>query len=125
MKHLNKYNRRYAPSVFNNSLTFVDDILDNFWGSYHTTIEATEEDDKYYFELELPGFDKKEIDVSIRDGELKVSACNKKEKRERSKRIILPKDINPDTISAELKNGMLKISIEKQVKESVKRIKVV
>jgi HSP20 family protein len=125
MKHLNKYNRSYAPSVFNNSLTFVDEILDNFWGSYHTTIEAKEEDDKYCFEVELPGFDKKDVDISILEGELKVSACNKKEKRERFKKIILPKDINSDSISAELKNGILKISIDKQVKELVKRIKVV
>ena len=125
MKHLNKYNRSYAPSVFNNSLTFVDEILDNFWGSYHTTIEAKEEDDKYCFEVELPGFDKKDVDISILEGELKVSACNKEEKRERFKKIILPKDINSDSISAELKNGILKISIDKQVKELVKRIKVV
>ena len=125
MKHLNKYTRGHAPSVFNNSLTFVDDILDNLWGSYHTTIEMKEEDDQYYFELELPGFDKKEIDISIVEQELKISACNKKEKRERFKKIVLPKDINSDKINAELKNGMLKISIEKQVKESIKRIKVV
>ena len=121
MKYFNNNFRRQAPSLFNDSLTFVDSMLDNLWSSYHTEIQAQEKDDSYSFEVELPGFDKKDVSVTINENnELKVHALNKETKKERSKRIILPKDINSDTIKANLKNGLLKITIFKGSKKSSK-----
>jgi len=122
MKHLNKYDRSYAPSVFNDPLTFVDEILDNFWGSYHTTLDLVHDDNNYIFEVELPGFSKGDIDITIKDKHLVLKALNDKRKREKA--IRLPEDIDGEKIAANLKNGMLTITIPKKVKGDGKRIKV-
>lgn len=122
MKYLKKYDRSYAPSALNDPLTFVDEILDNFWGSYNTTLELVPDDDNYIFDVELPGFSKEDVNVSIKQNNLILNAKNKK--RERNKTITLPQDINAEKISANLKNGVLTITIPKKVKGSSKRIKV-
>ena len=122
MKYLKKYDRSYAPSVLNDPLTFVDEILDNFWGSYNTTLDLVPDDDNYIFDVELPGFNKEDVNVSIKQNNLILNAKNKK--RERNKTITLPQDINAEKISANLKNGVLTITIPKKVKGSSKRIKV-
>ena len=125
MQYLKKYNRSYAPSVFNNSHAFVEDVLDNFLGSYNSTIEATENDNSYSFELELPGFSKSEIEISALGEELSIKAKSKKNKKERSKTITLPPDLDCNKITAKLENGILAITIEKKEEKLFKKIKVI
>ena len=122
MKDLNKYDRSYAPSVFNDPLTFVDEVLDNFWGSYHTTLDLVHDDNNYIFEVELPGFNKGDIDITIKQNNLILKASNDKRKREKA--IALPQDIDGEKISANLKNGVLTITIPKKVKGDCKKVKV-
>ena len=122
MKYLNNYRNRRAPSVLNDALTFADELIDTMWGSYHTQLNVNEDDEKYSFEVDLPGFTKNDIKVDLKQNNLILTAKN--DSRERNKTVTLPQDIDGDKISASLKNGVLNITIPKKVKGDCKRIKV-
>jgi len=101
-------------TVYNRFLSInpFEDILDNLWSSYHTTIELEEVDNDYVFSVELPGFDRSQIKVSTKNNHLTISAEDEKNKK-RTKTIALPKDVNLKKIGAKLKNGILYVSLPK------------
>lgn len=113
--YLTKYNSRGLTDSFTNS---IGDLLDNFWGSYHTDLEVDEKEGFYNFSVELPGFDKSEIKVSSKNDELTVTAVSGEKKRSRS--ISLPSDCEVGSISAKLKNGVLNIKVPKAKEKSCK-----
>ena len=89
-----------------------------------TDIKETEKG--YELEVEMPGFDKKDISVSLEDGYLTVSA-EKQEKeesgekknyihRERSfsaKRSFYVGDVEEETVNAKYENGVLTLIVPK------------
>lgn len=94
-----------------------------FLGEYN----LIEDEDRYIIEIGLPGVDKKDIDIEVRDSHLIISV-RKKAKEERkeegfyiSKRyysgfrkvIPLPPDADTDKIKAKYENGILRIEIER------------
>ena len=90
------------------------------------------EDFKYEIEMALAGFDKKDIEIEVAEGVLTVKSIKDKDKgttdehtlykgisqRNFTKKFTLADDIVVD--SAELKNGMLTISLERIVPEEKK-----
>ena len=44
-----------------------------------------EKDNKYYIELDAPGFDKKDINIEVKDGYLTVKAHKKEESKDEKK----------------------------------------
>lgn len=94
--------------------------------------DVKENDKEYVMEVELPGLDKKDIGLSVKDGYLNISVQksekeqDEKEKylrRERSfscSRSYYVGDINKEDIKAKYDNGILRVSIPKeQPKEPV------
>jgi len=124
MQYLKKYKRSHAPSIFNDSITFVDEVLDSFLGSYQASINCNEDDNSYKFDMELPGFSKQQVNISVKDKTLSISANNKKLKKQRSKEITIPSDSDIDNIQAKLENGILTITIGKLEQNNLKSIKV-
>jgi len=90
------------------------------------TSEFREKDDGYFLELEVPGFSKKDISITLDQNTLIVKG--KVDRNEVSynldKAFSLPIDVNPKAISAKLENGLLTISLSKLAppKESVIKI---
>lgn len=74
-------------------------------------------DQKGYYEVvaEVPGFEKEELNVKVEGGTLVIRGKSKKENRERtiSQAIYLPEDADSETVKAELKNGILRVTISK------------
>ena len=99
----------YNDKPTNNSF---ERLLDNFWGSYHSTIDLQEEKDKYTFSLELPGFKKSQIKITTKDHYLTIVADDKNE-RQRSKKVAMPKDLDLKKIKAKLEDGILYVSFAK------------
>ncbi len=68
--------------------------------------------DVYKVELELAGFSKKDVKIKILDDTLSVYAKNK----ERSKKfkLHLNNSVSEEHVSAELKNGLLKLTLPKR-----------
>ena len=117
------------------------DLFDNFFGDddFFTKKERNlmktdikEKKDKYIIEMDLPGYDKDNINLELNNGYLEISAKVEKEdnsddeekfvRRERffgecSRSFYVGEDITNEDISAEFKNGILKIEVPKKEEE--------
>lgn len=78
----------------------------------------TEDEKNYYYEVELPRFQKEEVQISVTNGILNIAA-ERKEKNKNSSflasyhRSISIDGIKENDISAALKDGVLKITLPK------------
>ena len=131
-----------------NELDLFKDLFDgdSFFSKRESAIMKTdikEKDNEYVIEMDLPGYEKENINVTLKDGYLQVSAEVKKEENNDEKEKFVHKEryfghcersfyvgeqITEEDIKAEFKNGILKISIpKKEVKEELpetKRIEI-
>lgn len=129
-------------------LNSFDNIFDLFFDrapvSTHSkalipSMNAHETESEISIELELPGFNKSDIEVSVENNQLIISANKKEEKEVKDKkwlkreiseghyerRISLPDNADVDKIAAETKDGILSLSIPKvEVADKVKKISV-
>ena len=128
----------------------LDRLFDDFWengrmsgllGSWTGTdlsprVDETEDEKAYRIEVELPGMDQNDVDVSYSDGLLTISGEKKQEKEEKEKdyyrrersygafRRVLPIPVAVDEakIQASFKKGVLSIELPK-TKEAQKKVK--
>ena len=120
------------------------DLFDSFFGdddfftkreNHLMKTDIKEKKDKYVIEMDLPGYDKDNINIELKDGYLEVSAkveenndSSEDEKFVRKERFygecsrsfFVGKDITEEDIEAEFKNGTLKIDVPK--KEETKKL---
>lgn len=103
-------------------------------------VDVTEDNDNLYVEADLPGIDKKDVKVSVTGDVLTISGERKVEQRDENKNyyrierssgsfsrsFTLPAEIDSEKISAEFKDGVLKITMPKTEEAKVveKRIEV-
>ena len=101
-------------------------------------VDVYEEKDEVVVKAELPGLDKKDIEVNISDSELTLKGEKKKEEKideenyyrcERSygaflRSVELPTDVQADKVKASFKNGILEIRLPKTEEAKTKEIKV-
>jgi len=91
--------------------------------------DIKEQKDKYVIEMDLPGYEKENINLSLKDGYLKISAeVNKETNNDEEDRLIhreryygqcsrsffVGEQIHEEDIRAEFKNGTLKIEVPKK-----------
>lgn len=127
-----------------NEWLFGDDGYYGYSNSRTPAVDITENKDAYIFEMDLPGRSEKDINIELKDDILTVesarqekSAENKENKENENKfliherrhpefvrRFTLPNDVSSDNVSAEFKNGVLTIRIEKSPKTAPKRIEI-
>ena len=111
---------------------FDDFFKDDFFTKKDTSLMKTdikETKDNYLIEMDLPGYDKDNINLSLKDGYLSISAKVEKEENENeeekyvrkerfygecSRSFYVGDDITEEDIDAEFKNGILKIEIPKK-----------
>ena len=133
-----------VPSIYGENM--FDDFFDNsFFGGHSplfgkhernlmkTDIHETGDAKAYRFAVELPGFQKDEIHVDVKDGYLTVTARealdtdeeDKKGKYIRQERyagacsrsFYVGKGVEPEEIGAKFENGILEISVPKETKK--------
>lgn len=105
--------------------------------AFYTTRSAsqiTENDKAYIISVDMPGVDKKEINLEVTGNRIMVSGERKderksKEKSERSyssyqQSFTLPEDAELNKIQAESKNGVLEITVPKTGKKTSKKIEI-
>ena len=107
-------------------------------GTWHPVVDMYDEDDRIIIKVELPGMEKKDISVDVKDQVLTLSGERnhddevKEEKYYRRERAYgkfqrafsLPADVNSDNIKADFKDGLLKIEVPKPEKQKPKEITV-
>ena len=103
-------------------------------------LEVREKNNEYDIRAELPGVKKEDLDISLNENYLTISATKTEEKNEDdksykksefsygefSRTVYLPQEINAEKIEAKLDNGVLKIVAPKlnKEKEVIKKIEV-
>ena len=79
---------------------------------------------------ELPGFGPEDLDIQVKENLLIIRALEKPEKEEEERKaafersFVLPEDLKRDAIDAEMKNGLLTLSLPKKEKPAPLAIKV-
>lgn len=126
--------------MFNYSATNLFNEIIRELGTSYTHInykdDIIELDDKFLVEIELPGFQKNNIEMSIEKDTLTVSATKEKTESDRnylrksrsdenfSKIYRLGEGINTEKIEATLVDGLLTIILPKGEKECAKKINI-
>ena len=101
--------------------------------------DIKEKKDKYLLDIDLPGFDKENINISLNKGYLNIKAkVDKEEKNDEDEKFVrreryygecsrsfyVGEDINENDIHAEFKNGILKIELpKKQIEDKSHEVK--
>lgn len=101
--------------------------------------DVIETKDGYTLRAELPGFDKEEIGIDIKDDTLTIHAEHKEESKEENsdkhyirrecstssfKRSFNTEGIDKDNITASYKNGILELSLKKEAQKAPKSINI-
>ena len=98
----------------------------------------TEDDERYHLTAELPGLEKGDLEISIRDGNLEIKGEKKEEIEDKKDGYVrkeyssssyyrsfkLPDDINEEEIDATLDKGILKLALPKKEIEEKERKKI-
>jgi HSP20 family protein len=102
------------------------------------SIEISETDKTVEISAEMPGLERKDVEISIEDdtltirGEKKIEESKKDKNVQLSERtygvfyrvLQLPSGIDPSSVQATMSNGVLKITIPKPAKSEPKKIEV-
>ena len=98
----------------------VSDGLEN---AIAFTRKVKDNGDSYSLKIDIPGFEKEEIDIDIEDNVLNLKAKSADDSKTFA--FYIPRDINKDAIGASLKNGQLTITLPKKTKSTdSKKIRV-
>ncbi len=121
---------------------FFDDDIDNLFApslkKNEMKCDIYEEGDAYHIVMDIPGYDKNDINIEVKDGYLTVKASKNHEESEEKKNYIRKErtygemqrsfalgDVDVEKIEASFSNGMLKLVIPKQEKvDTTKRIEI-
>jgi len=120
----------FHPTVFSGEDTAL-------W-NWQPNADIYETDDHFVVTADLPGVDKKDISVDVKDRVLILSGERSSEKEEKDKHyhhkeriygkfersFTLPADVDPEKVKAEYKDGILKIEIPKPAERKPKQITV-
>lgn len=139
------------PSIFGENLfdEFFDDdfpmipmrsIRNPLYGKNAKNLMKTdvrETDDTYELDIDLPGFKKDEVQLDLKDGYLTISAAKGLDKDQEDKKgkyirqeryagacsrsFFVGEGIEPRDVSAKFEDGILRVSLPKQVKKELPR----
>lgn len=127
-------------------MTYVWDVDEPFaaWRSEAESmaIDLVERDDEFVVTVDLPGFEREEVDVEVTDHTLRIEAEKEEvtdeeraegegrfirhERRHESTRrsIRLPDAVDTENVSARMKNGVLTVTMPRHEAEEAKGIEI-
>ena len=128
-----------------NDFDLIEDMFrDPFFANEESKIMKTdikEKKDKYIIDIDLPGYEKEDIKMSIEDGYLTVNASTNTEKEDKEEGKFVRKEryvgscsrsfyvgdaVENEDIKASFKNGTLKIEIpKKENKKELSEVKYI
>lgn len=107
-------------------------------GVLHPSVDMYDKEDEIVVKAEIPGVDKKDVNISLTDNTLTIKGESKKEKEvkeeyyyysERShgtfaRMLSLPEKVVAEKVTAEFKDGVLEVHLPKSPEAKPKEIKV-
>ncbi len=131
---------RWSPFAELNTLQkqfFGDDWMSSFKGLSIPTTDVYTKDGNLVVEAHLPNFEQKDVNISVDDGALIISAERHEKEEDKGKkyvvressssfyrRIALPERANSDKVEAHLDDGVLKVSVPLTPLPEPKKIEV-
>ena len=140
----NSQSKNRLQHYLQSPLSEVDALVNQFFGPslksiqrvYFAPTSIWEEDDAYHVELDIPGVDKDSVELTFDKGTLSIGV-ERKAPEERKGRyheertygkavreINLSTEIDPDSITAEVNNGVLHVRVAKAPEAQPRRIEL-
>ena len=135
------------PSIFG------DNLFDNFMDDMFPTVDRMpmktmpsimktdikETDDQYVLSIDLPGFNKEDVKIHLKDGYLNVSAESKSEEEDNSGKYLrrerytgsmtrsfyVGEDLTEEDVKARFGNGVLTLSLPKEAPKKIEEPKYI
>ncbi len=118
---------RIFEDSFSKGLT--DKTISRVYAAFEPNISINQKDNAYIIKVDLPGMDKSSIGIEVKGRELVLSGERKEEENRQdkgfyrqelsygtfSRSILLPEDAKTNQITSEYKNGVLTITIPREV----------
>ena len=130
----------FVPSTWNDFDSLLSQVLAPTVArtvrGVRAPLSVWEADDAYHVELDVPGVTKEDIEVTFEKGTLQIAAERKAPSEERkglheeriygtvSRSLSLSEAVDPDSIGAELTNGVLHITVAKVPEVQPKKINI-
>ena len=116
----------WSPDLIDNEINWVP------------AFDISENDKEYKLTAELPGIDAKDLDITLSDGILTVKGEKKREKEDKGENyhrversygsfqrsFHIPEKVKTEKVDATFKDGILKLTLEKDEKSETKKITV-
>ncbi|HEX8339310.1 MAG TPA: Hsp20/alpha crystallin family protein [Tepidisphaeraceae bacterium] len=138
---------RVAADPFDHLPRELGTLMDRFFNARESAtstftpygVDVREDADHFYVEAELPGFTKDQVDITMENATLTITAERKSETpdgpqgdwllRERkytrfARSFTLPPTVNESTVDAKLVDGVLKITLNKREETKPRKINV-
>lgn len=132
---------RRAYEIFeSNGRTFGRDLENWFQAEkellHPVPVNITESDESFEVKAEVPGFNEKEIEISVQPGRLTITGKRETKKEEKKGKTVceescsdqilrmvdLPSEIETSKVTATLKNGVLELTLPKVAEAQTLRI---
>ena len=107
-------------------------------GTESLRLDLVDNEDEFVATVDVPGFERDDIEVRVSDQTLSIDASREEEreesderylKRERHHRTLrrsieIPEDVDEDAVSARIKNGVLTITMPKSADEDSRAVEI-
>jgi HSP20 family protein len=137
----NTLQRNRLGGVLPTSLPEFDNLFNHFFraeevATWRAPASIWEADNTFHIEVDAPGVSKEDVELTFDKGTLLITLERKAPEGERtnwhnergygkvSRSVSLPETVDPETISAELQNGVLHVTITKRPEAQPKKIDV-
>lgn len=136
------------PSIFGDNLfdDFMDDMFPAAGRKSYTTMpsimrtDIKETEDQYVLSVELPGFNKEDVKLHLKDGYLNISASTQNENEEKeegkflrrerytgsmTRSFYVGEDLTEEDVKAKFGNGVLTLSLPKEAPKKIEEPKYI
>lgn len=139
MNTLSFFNPAFASDVFG----AFDRSLGSGTVNGSPLVDIRETDGAYVLDMDLPGYSENDVSLSLKDRVLTISSVVQADKEEKAKveekaeylirerretrfvrRFSLPRDIDPEKVEANFKNGVLTVTIPRQPESQPRQIMI-
>jgi HSP20 family protein len=107
-------------------------------GAFAPSVDVRETPQSFVFKVDLPGVKEENVDITVTGNRLTISGQREEEKRDDNDRyhvyessygsfartFTLPEGVDPDAVRADMKNGVLEVSVPKRPEVQPRKISV-
>jgi HSP20 family protein len=121
-----------------------ENLVDQFFGpttargiqAYFVPASVWEDSDSYHVEMDVPGVARESVELTYEKGTLRITTERSAPEEQRTglvderrygkvtRTVTLPESIDPESITAELTNGVLHVTVNKKPEAQPKRIEI-